>query len=400
MMKPQALLAAVLLSAAPLRADFKALWPFEGSLSAVNGSSPARSVSDNLKGSGGDFQLRLDPVLGWTDSRWLILPSGSADYQSANSIIKVEDERFEFLQQDTTRLELGTAFRRTPDQRFGARLFGESFQAKQAANEQIATGVYNYQDTGLSFDWRQKWDTETPFRSTLGLTITDRKYPNWRSLDPQQLPEKDQGIVKLYTDLEWAWSDSVSSTLGVSLQSADYKASYIQDADGLTDTATKRKDTILDLSATMPMRFGRHGVNTGLSVEVWGSNFNYFDSQQGTFIKNYNDFASGRLDLGYSYDFHGPWWFLDSPQLTFDLGLELRQYITRPAHNTDGTFREVKERDFTRDFTLGFNSAFTEHWGTFFKVNFESAASNNYDQTSALYNYAFTTTVLGVNFLY
>lgn len=400
MKKLAALIALAALSAAPLRAEFKALWPFEGSLAAINGSSPARSVSDNLKGSGGDLALRLDPVLGWTGSKWLILPSLSLDYQNANSIIKVQDERFEFLQQDTSRLELGLAYRRTPDQRFGVRLFGEGFQAKQAANEQITTGVYNYQDGGLSLDWRQKWDTATPFRSTLGLTATDRKYPNWQSLDPEQRPEKDQGIVKLYTDLEWAWSDSVSTVLGLSLQSADYKASYVQDASGLTTTATKRKDAVLDLSLSAPMRFGRHGISSALDFQAWDSNFNYFDSQQGTFIKDYNDFALGRLDLGYSYDFRGPWWFLDSPQLTLDLGLELRQYITRWARNTDGSFRDVKERDFIRDFTLGFNSAFSEHWGTFFKVNVQSAASNNYDQTSSLYNYAFTTSVLGVNFLY
>lgn len=391
-----------LLAAAPLRAEFKALWPLDGSLSLVNGSQPNRSTEDNLKGSGGQAQFDLDPILGWSGSRWLILPALALDWQSANSIVKVDDDRFEFLQQGDTRVELGTAFKRTPDQRFGLRLFGETFQAKQAVNESIATGVYNYQDSGLSMDWRQKWDTGVPFRSTLGLTATDRAYPNWVSLDPQQLKEKDQSIGELYTDLEWAWSDRVSTRLGLSVQGINYKSGLTIDADGTTGTGTLRKETVLDADLVVPMRFGRHGIDVGLSAELWGSNLNVYDSQTGTYIANYNDFALGRVDLGYAYDFAQPWaWgFFKSPQLTLDLGLELRQYLYRPARNDDGTLRDVTERDFVRDFAIGLNSSYTEHWGAFFKVDIQSAASNNYDQSSALYNYAFNTTSLGVNFLY
>jgi hypothetical protein len=396
----RAIICASCLAAVPLRAEFKALWPTEGSLGAVNGSSPARSTEDNLKSSGAEVQLRFDPVLGWTGSRWLILPSVSGDWNSANSILKVEDQRFEFVQQDDTRLELGTAFRRTPDQRFGLRLFGESFQAKQAANEELATGVYNYQDGGLSLDWRQKWSTHTPFRSTVGLTLTNRKYPNWQSLDPTAKHEKDQDIGKLYTDLEWAWDEHYSTLLGLSLQSANYTEGLTLDADGTTGSATKRKDTVLDLTVSVPMRFTRHGLNVGLEAQVWDSNLNIFDSQQGTYVADYNSFGLARAELGYSYDFKGPWWFLDSPQASLDLALEVRQYKDRHAKNTDGSYREQLERDFVRDVTLGFNSAVSEHWGCFLKINIESAASNNYDQTSALYNYAFNTTILGVNFLY
>jgi hypothetical protein len=312
----------------------------------------------------------------------------------------VEDDRFEFLQQATSRVELGAAFRRSPDQRFGIRAFGEGFQGKQAANEELTTGVYNYQDGGLSLDWRQKWSTDTPFRSTLGFTATDRKYPNWQSLDPAARHEKDQAITKLFTDLEWAWSERYSTLLGFSVQSANYVEGLTVDADGTTASATKRKDTVLDLTLSVPMRFTRHAVNVGLEAQLWDSNLNVFDAQQGTYIADYNDFGMGHLDLGYSYDFKGPWWFLDSPQASLDLGLEVRQYLHRPAKNSDGSYRDVLERDFVRDLTLGFNSAFTEHWGCFFKINIESAASNNYDQTSALYNYAFNTTVLGLNFVY
>jgi hypothetical protein len=395
-----ATLAAAVL-AAPLQAEFKSLWPLDGSLAAINGSSPQRSVEDNLKGSGGNVQLRLDPILGWTGSRWLILPSLALDWQSANSIVKVQDERFEFLQQGTSRLELGAAFRRTPDQRFGIRLFGESFQAKQAVNEEIATGAYNYQDGGLSLDWRQKWATNTPFRSTVGLTATDRKYPNWQSLDPEQRPEKDQGITKLYTDLEWAWTSAEASTiLGFSLQSAAYRSGLTIDSEGTTSAGLKRRDDIIDVSLSVPMQFGRHGVHTGLAAQVWDSNLNIFDSQLGTYIPDYNDFFLTRVDLGYAYDFAGPWWVFDSPQVTLDLGLEVRQYTQRPARNSDGSLRDQAERSFIRDFGIGFNSAYTEHWGFFFKVNVQNASSNNHDQSSTLYNYHFNTTALGFNFVY
>lgn len=386
--------------AAPLAAEFKALWPLDGSFAAVNGASPKRTAEENLKSSGGQLQLRFDPILGWTDSRWLILPSLAMDWQSSNSIIKVQDERFEFLQQGTTRLELGGAFKRTPDQRFGVRLFGETFQAKQAANEELSNGVYNYEDGGLSLDWRQKWGTSTPFRSTVGLTLTNRQYPNWQSLDPGQRREKDQNITKLYTDLEWAWTGMEASTIvGLSIQSADYKEGLTIDSTGTTSAGIKRKDAVLELSASMPMRFGKHGVDAGISVQTWDSNLNIYDSQGGDYVPDYNDFVLTRADLGYAYDFN-PWGWLQSPQLSLDLGLELRQYLKRQARTLDGTLSEAMQRDFVRDLTVGFNSAFSEHWGFFFRVNLQNSASNNEDQSSALYNYSFNTTLLGVNWVY
>jgi hypothetical protein len=393
----------------PLRADFRSTWPFDGHIGFINSNIPGRTVEDNIKSSGGDLGLHFSPILGWDTSRWLILPELDIDTNSANTILKVDDERFVFLSQSTSNLELGTAFRRTPDQRFGFKLFGGGFQGKETVDETLQTGQYNYQDGGVQLDWRQKWDTSTPFRSTLGLRGTNRQYPNWQTLDPSARKEKDQAITKLYTDLEWAWNSMPASTVvGLSLQSVDYVAAYILGPDSLTST-TKRKDSIVDLSLGLPMEFGKHGLELKARLESWTSNLNNYDSQNNYTTEKYIDFGEVGGGFGYSYDFKGPWSFFDSPQLTVDLDLAQRVYVQRLPRNTDGSLdhkadgtvkTDVKEADFTRNISLGFNSAYTEHWAFYVKFNNLYASSNNDDHSSALYNYIFNTFNFGFNFVY
>jgi hypothetical protein len=394
---------AILFAAAPLRAAFRAAWPFDGHLAAIDSTVPGRSTEDDLKSGGADVALNFSPILGWDESRWLILPSLDVDSNSANTILKVDDQRFEFLSQSDTRVELGGAFKRTPDQRFGARLFGESFQAKQAANETLATGQYDYQDKGVEADWREKWDTGIPFRSTLGLSSTDRQYPNWMSLDPSQLHEKDQTITRLYTDLEWAWSAHHGRTIvGLSLQSEDYKEALVVDETGTTANAVRQKDSITQLDIDVPFTVGKHSFTPGLTGIAWESNLTNYDADNNYFTPNYNQFGEVDGRLGYAYDFDGPWaWgFFDSPQLTLDLDLELRQYVGRLAKNADGSLSGEAERDFTRNFSIGFNSPCSDHWAFFAKFNHLDSASNNQEESSALYNYIFNTFSLGANFSY
>ena len=398
-----------LLITAPLAADFRSAWPLDGRLGGINSQVPGRSAEDNIKSSGGELELHFDPILGWTDSRWLILPALDIETNSANTILKVDDDRFVFLSQATTGLELGTAFKRTPDQRFGFKLFAGGFQGKEAVNEELSNGQYNYQDGGIALDWRQKWDTATPFRSTLGLRATNRKYPNWQSLDPAARREKDQDITKLYTDLEWLWSDLHASTVaGVSVQSVAYPDAVVVDATGTTLAGVKRKDSVFDLSVAMPFQLGRHSLEPRARIESWASNLTQYDSQNNVFTDHYNAFGELGGGLGYSYDFEGPWWVMDSPQVTVDLDLSQRAYSNRLARTDkglyplrpDGSLRGDKEEDFARAISLGYNSAFSQHWGLYVKFVNNYAQSNNDDQSSSLYNYTFNTFSLGLNFVY
>jgi hypothetical protein len=391
--------------ATPLLADFKSTWPFDGRLGFINSNIPGRTTEENIKSSGGDLELHFSPILGWDSSRWLILPELDIDTNSANTILKVDDERFVFLSQSTSNLELGTAFRRTPDQRFGFKIFAGGFQGKETVDETLQTGQYNYQDGGIQLDWRQKWNTNTPFRSSLGLRSTNRQYPNWQTLDPAARKEKDQTITKLFTDLEWAWTSIPASTvLGLSLQSVNYVDAVVVDASAQT-TDAKRKDSIMDLSLGMPMQFGQrgqHGLELKAHLETWTSNLTHYDVQTSppTYTAKYVDFAEVGGGFGYSYDFKNAWGFLASPQLTLDLDLAQRPYVERLARNTDGTPKEAKEVDFTRNVAFGFNSAYTEHWAFYVKLTNLYASSNNDDQSSSLYNYIFNTFNFGFNFVY
>ena len=168
-------------------AEFKSVWPVDGRLGLINSSVPGNTADQDIKGSGVDVEASFAPILGWTGSRWLVLPLAEADYNTASQIIKVDDQRYLFLEQLDSRFELGTAWRVTPDTRFSLRGFNENFQAKQAANEQLSTGQYNYQDVGAGVDWKSKWNAFVPMKTTVGLALTDRQYPNWLSLDPSQL---------------------------------------------------------------------------------------------------------------------------------------------------------------------------------------------------------------------
>jgi len=250
-------------------------------------------------------------------------------------------------------------------------------------------------------DWRQKWDTDTPFRSTLGLKATNRQYPNWQSLDPAARREKDQSISKLYTDMEWAWTGIKAKTLvGLSLQGIKYPEALVVDETGTTAAAKKREESVLDFSVAMPWALGRHTLEPRLRLLSWGSNLTQYDSQNNIFIAQYNTFGELGGGLGYSYDFEGPWWFMDSPQVTLDLDLTQRQYVGRFARKSNGALNTDKEWDFSRAVSLGYNSAFSEHWGLYTKFVHFYASSNNDDQSSSLYNYVFNTFSLGVNFVY
>ena len=385
---------------APLAAEFRSTWPLDGRLGGLNSTVPTRTAEDNLKSSGGEMELHFDPILGWEGSRWLILPTLDIEANSANTILKVDDERFVFVDQVNTEFDLGTAWKRTPDQRFGFKFIAAGFQGKEATNENINTGQYNYQDGGVQLDWRQKWDTETPFRTTLGLRATDRKYPNWISLDPAARHEKDQAISKIFSDWEWAFSSLKASALvSLSVQNVNYSEAVVIDSSGVT-TDAKRKESVIDLSFSLPWGLGHHLLEPRLRAEAWGSNLNHYDAQNGVYIPSYNAFGEIGGGLGYSCDFQGPWWFMDSPQLTLDLDLAQRGYSSRPAKSDKGLLKKELEWDFTRDIALGYNSAFSEHWGLYVKFSNHYASSNNDDQSSSLYNYTFNTFNLGVNFVY
>ena len=91
-MRPAILIFSALCLAAPLKADFQALWPVDGKIGISNGSDPKRDNDENLKSSGIDMTVHVSPILGWSQSRWLILPSVDVDFNTANSVLKVDED--------------------------------------------------------------------------------------------------------------------------------------------------------------------------------------------------------------------------------------------------------------------------------------------------------------------
>ncbi len=223
------------------------------------------------------------------------------------------------------------------------------------------------------------------------------------SLDPSRLHEKDQTITRLYTDLEWAWSAHQGKTIvGLSLQSEDYKEALVVDETGTTANAVRQKDSITRLDIDVPFTVGKHSFTPGLTGIAWESNLTNYDADNNYFTPNYNQFGEVDGRLGYAYDFDGPWatGLFDSPEADPGPGPGAAPVRRPPGQERRRQPQREAERDFTRNFSIGFNSPCSDHWAFFAKFNHLDSASNNQEESSALYNYIFNTFSLGANFSY
>lgn len=399
---------AVLLSLAPALAEAAKLsLASEGSVTGVSGWDPTRRSEDNMRGQGVDLNLYLQPLISMKDGSWLITPNYDFDYSSVNNVIVVDEEVFLYYQHMTNRIELGGAWRSRGGQRIGLKAFHTAVNGVGSVDEKLSTGVYNYNDSGL----KASYSIKTPSRSnySVGLSTYGRKYPHYLSLDAAQRHEKDAAVAKFNADAEinWPTKTPFMSLLSYSLQSANYTDAPIIDETGTTNTAadggaTMRRDIVHTFGLTLPFEFGASKWGIGYALEARNSNVNHLDSSQFVYIPSYNSYVEHGMLFSFAWDFEGPWWVLQAPEITLDADVHYRLYDERLAKKSDGTYEQypAKQADNRYQARIGFNSPVTKHWAFNSSMDFLGVTSNNLDATSSLVNYKFYTLRVGAQFSY
>lgn len=395
-------LALAALAAEPVRAAFT--FPIEGRLGFVNGSNNQRQSEDNLKSSGGDGELSLAPVwaaAGKTGLRFT--PTYDFEYSGVNSVLRVEEALFLFSQQMTNNVTLGGAYKTSADTRFGLKAFYDGFNGKVATDDVWGKGIYDYQDLGADLSWSSKWATAVPLRTTLGLRGTQRKFPHYVSLDPEQRHEKDSNIGRIFMDIELVWNTKmpVFTTLSLSHEAATYQESLVVDDTGTTNSGTRRRDAVTSASLALPIQAEKQSWELAYDLEIRDSNYNYFDSQGPTYLEDFNDYAEHAFVLSWSYNFENAWIkVFKKPQLTFGTGATARVYKTRLAKDDKGEYTTSKQIDNIWSLDLGFNSPLASFIAFYFKIDFQGHNSNNQDTGTSLAKYNFVTTRLGTQFAF
>ena len=391
-MKRHMLIAGLLLPACFARGA--STWPVEGRAGLVQGQNPAKSAQENLRSLGGEAELSVAPVWWSEESPWRILPSWDFSYSGINNVLKVEEDLFLFAQQMTNRVDLGGAWRPDGDRRINGKIFYEAFNAKAAADEPWFRGLYDYQDTGLYVDWLRKWPTSVPMATTLGLKLTDRRYPHYVTLGEPELREKDSGIAKPYFSVDWAFERAVLK-VDYSVQSVDYREAVVTDPDGTTASATKRRDMVQSLTLGLPYQGGSWDLFVEYALEARDSNYAVYDSSNNWYTSDYNDYADHAIRASWAWSFDDAWGFLKAPQVSVGAEASYRAYATRLAKDADGIVTPTKEASSVTGLSLGLNSPVAEHWSVYADLDVKVYRSNNLDEASGLNNYRFNTLRLG-----
>ena len=404
-LKPRATLALALgllgqSSSAPALFTF----PVEGSLAGVNASSNRNDTGGNLKSTGGQASLSLGPVWAASAKQGLrFTPTYDFDYSGVNAVLKVEEEQLLFSQQMTNYVTLGGAYKTSADTRFGLKGFYDGFNGKVATDDIWFKGVYDYQDLGVDANWSSKWETRLPLRTTLGVRGTQRKFPHYVSLDAEQRHEKDSNIARGYVDLELVWNTAtpVFTTLSLAHEASTYPESLVVDDSGTTNSATRRRDAVTSLSLSLPIQGLKQSWELAYELEARNSNLNYFDSQDFTYIPDYNDYAEHTFVLSWGYNFERAWLkVLRKPQITLGASAAARVYDQRLAKDEKGDYTTAKEVDNVWGLNLGLNSPLSSFLAFFLKIEFKGHKSNNQDSGTSMNNYNLTTTQLGLQFAF
>lgn len=374
----------------------------DGSLGGAFGYDPQKPADENFKSGGGEASLYLGPRFKPGKSGWLLSGDYDFDYSGNQSVIKVDEEVFMYLQSMTNLFDLGASYRTRGGAQTRLTLFGELFNGTQAADESLSTALYNYRDIGAELGWEKTFGAELPFLVGVGVKLTDRFYPNYITLDVMEHKEKDATIAKLYLNGRKQWTEASATLLTFSIQNEAFKDAPVIDETGTTyNAAANRRDIITNLSLGVPVSKGPHRFNLDYSLEIRNSNENYLDTNTNLYIEGINSYLDNSLGLNYAYTFDVRG-FLSRPEISLGGEFGYRYYPGKLAKDKDGNYGMVpaNQADNSYKVNLGFLAWISEHWSWKTGVDYAVYLSNNKDESTSLYNYRFFTLRTAAQFSY
>ena len=155
------------------------------------------------------------------------------------------------------------------------------------------------------------------------------------------------------------------------------------------------------LALTLPLEAGKHQWNFAYDLEIQSSNLAEFDQQSLNYFPEFNDYVEHTFTVGYGYELPG-FWIFKKPHVSLQGSALTRGYSGRLARESNGAYKQALLQEGELQFDLDLNSAFSfaDHWSLFWNFNSTTFSSNDDDTGSAIHNYRFVTTSLGLQFSY
>ncbi len=387
-----------------------------------NTESPEKkfSYSANLASS---CMVNLDAL----PQLWFI-PTVLVNYSNTAQPLNVGDDRFLFSEWLDAYVSYGLNYEFSKEWVVKARGTFRTDFSKQAANELMGLGLYDFTDSGIYAENFNKFAFDGPSISfTEGFKYIDRRFRNYNTLISGIMPggigtgtpnaytkEKDNIVYSAYADGVYnPGKDGWKIALKFSYDYTAYFDQRLISGDYGALEALKRADKTAKITFSTPYT----GADKSWSAFEYSfsktfSNQNYYDTRgtnmdmtDDVFNAGYYDNFENVLKFTVSTPFPWkvfPWQVVNSqpPVITVSFIADFLNYDSRRVRDKIGDYTAAKQADNNYTLSANLNQKITDYWDWNFDINYSRYNSNMEWEALGLYNYTYLTISLGtgINF--
>jgi len=268
-------------------------------------------------------------------------------------------------------------------------------------------GLYNYNDIGVSIDFRDKKLSTGNITGSLktGLQVYTREYPNYQSLLDlaeglnTEEDERDYLGIAFNVGYDWFNKTGFSFLTEYTLLDKMLKDKKVVDANGVL-TGKKQQDYFhsLDVGVWYIFKLGlRLGIdfNTG----VYQSNQNYYDGMgtitldDDVFTPNFYNYFSYMIRPNIAYK------LADIPLVSIlSYTVMKTDYSDRRAKYSNGQYKTDKQNETNSELLLRLQYELDRHWQLYGQYQRIDNDSNNEDERVYVYDYTVNNYSLGCSY--
>lgn len=371
----------------------------------------AYSTYSTLIGSssvfGGDASAVLAPTVEIRPGKSLILLYNGS-YQKKKQIFTEDEGPQQTTEYTTHTLTPMFRYRYSPKLTITPSLFHTWELMKESSGDKWYQGLYDYRDFGAGIDFAYAIDMSKELESSFILTLQryERRYPNFRSLISiagiSNLEEREKDFFGTLLSATYATQkrQGLSVTTSFSVLFKNYSDKQIEDSIG-GRTGEKQKDqqhTITLMLGYRPDESWNYGL-TGVFV----------------FTESNQNLATGSFpDITFQKNYYSSYTAILRPNISYVRRLSKKhalklggtysltniKYADRVARAVGGFLADVKETDWTHDFTLNALYSLDRRWSLGAILNYTIARSNSKDEAVYRYNYDIVNLSAGLTYQY
>ncbi|MDH5542609.1 MAG: hypothetical protein OEY64_06560 [Nitrospinota bacterium] len=391
----------------PRRPPKKTEWMRFMWLSDISANSTYSSLVGGSSIMGGNASAVLAPTVQFGDNKFLIVLNNTS-YQKRKQVY-TEDEgprlSSEYL---TNTLTPTFKYSNSDKLDLSPGLFFTQSYSKETQDEIWFKGLYDYEESGYSFDIRYVVGTTDTSSSTmsLGYQKYDRVYPNFKSLFSiagfGTLEEHEKDFAGTSYSMTYAVNNSLglSYTLNLNYLLKEYVDKLVENEFGGRDPerqldVSQTGSLMLTYKASMNSSIGfRITVNDNLS------NQNLVEGSFPDFIfhKNYFSYQSTTVSPDYSYIMQ----LSDKKRVTFRTAYNVTRtnFYARYSRNELGELTDQLQEDWAHSYSASARYTLNEHWSFSSMLDVSASRSNLKDELFFRSNYEIINISFGFSYHY